>query len=363
MKKSIFIFSLLTISVLSSFTQQQTPYISFENESHNFGTIAEEKGSATHNFKFVNTGNEPLVLTNVRASCGCTTPKWTREPVLPGKDGVIVVSYNPAHRPGVFNKSITVTSNADNGTVVLRINGNVTPKEKTMEDIYRYDMNGIRTTTNHVAFNQVTFGEKAVKEVEVINTSDKNITIGFENVPKHITIKAVPTELKPNGKGKIEVTYDTKIKNDWGFVIDRVYVLLNGTRNTQSRLSISANIQDDFSTLTPEQRANAPVISFDETEYNFGTINQHASASYKYTFINNGKSNLIIRKVKASCGCTAVQPAKNIIAPGEKSSIKATFNAGTRKGKQQKTITITSNDPEHPTVLLKLVGNVEPNAE
>ena len=70
-------------------------------------------------------GNEPLILSNVKASCGCTTPKYTQKPVMPGEKGVIDVHYN-TNNVGGFSKTVTVTSNAvNNDRVVLRIKGNV----------------------------------------------------------------------------------------------------------------------------------------------------------------------------------------------------------------------------------------------
>lgn len=94
----------------------------FENSSHSFGNIIEGQ-IATYEFKFTNTGTEPLELTNVRASCGCTTPKWPRELIQPGQSSVIRAEYNSSGRPGTFSKNIFVTSNAGQST--LTISGNV----------------------------------------------------------------------------------------------------------------------------------------------------------------------------------------------------------------------------------------------
>ncbi|MCF8297404.1 MAG: DUF1573 domain-containing protein, partial [Saprospiraceae bacterium] len=78
-------------------------------------------------FKFKNTGKEPLILTTVRSSCGCTVPKWPNEPILPGQSDVIKVKYD-TRRLGVIHKQITVRSNATNATVVLTIKGNILAK-------------------------------------------------------------------------------------------------------------------------------------------------------------------------------------------------------------------------------------------
>lgn len=96
--------------------------IKFETETHDFGTV-KEGVQATYEFKFTNTGKDPLVLSNVSASCGCTTPTWPREPIMKNKTGVIKAVYNSQGRPGPFTKSITVVSNA--GTKVLTIKGTV----------------------------------------------------------------------------------------------------------------------------------------------------------------------------------------------------------------------------------------------
>lgn len=108
-------------------TADSTLVINFESTVHDYGTI-EQGSDGTYEFKFTNDGKTPLILSNVRSSCGCTVPSWTKEPVAPGKEGSIKVVYN-THNLGGFNKSVTVSSNAKNSEVVLLIKGNVTKKE------------------------------------------------------------------------------------------------------------------------------------------------------------------------------------------------------------------------------------------
>lgn len=98
--------------------------IRFEEMEHQYGTIV-KGGNGDCEFKFWNDGNEPLILQNVKASCGCTTPSYSQKPVMPGQSGFISVHYN-TNNVGGFNKTVTVTSNAvDNPRVVLRIKGTV----------------------------------------------------------------------------------------------------------------------------------------------------------------------------------------------------------------------------------------------
>ena len=100
------------------------PKISFSELEHNYGTL-QKGGDGNCEFTFTNEGNEPLILSNVKASCGCTTPSWTKEPIMPGKTGTIKVRYN-TNNVGGFTKTITVTSNAiDSPRVTLKIKGKV----------------------------------------------------------------------------------------------------------------------------------------------------------------------------------------------------------------------------------------------
>ena len=101
--------------------------IRFEKTIHDYGTLA-FGGDGNCEFKFTNPAKLPLILSNVQASCGCTIADWPKEPILPGKSGSIKVKYN-TNIPGAFTKSVTVSSNAINPTVILIIKGNVTPKQ------------------------------------------------------------------------------------------------------------------------------------------------------------------------------------------------------------------------------------------
>lgn len=96
---------------------------SFESAVHDFGKI-KQGVPVTHEFTFTNTGKTPLVITNVQASCGCTTPAWSKEPIPPGGNGFIKATFNAASMGG-FNKTVTVMGNVENGFKQLSIKGEV----------------------------------------------------------------------------------------------------------------------------------------------------------------------------------------------------------------------------------------------
>ncbi len=117
----------LCLMLISGVTFAQSGKIKFDKLEHDFGKITEEAGVATYTFSFKNEGNAPLLVTNAQASCGCTTPDWSKEPILPGKQGFIKVQYNPAGRPGSFSKGVTISTNGDPANVQVTIKGEVVP--------------------------------------------------------------------------------------------------------------------------------------------------------------------------------------------------------------------------------------------
>lgn len=129
--------SIVLLSMLfcfAAFSQEQVveqpvnknaPVMTFDKTTHDYGTI-EYNGNGICHFVFTNTGKEPLILSNAKASCGCTVPSWPKQPILPGQSDSIQVKYSTT-RVGQINKSITVTSNANNSPVTLRITGKVNP--------------------------------------------------------------------------------------------------------------------------------------------------------------------------------------------------------------------------------------------
>lgn len=118
-----------TATAASSKNQEKLTQIEWYETEHDFGQITEGE-KATYRFKFKNTGSHPLILKKVKPSCGCTTPDYSKDPVAPGEEGYIDVTYDSHGRPGQFNKSVTVETNTEPRIHILRIKGEVLAKSK-----------------------------------------------------------------------------------------------------------------------------------------------------------------------------------------------------------------------------------------
>lgn len=122
--------AVLSLSFLAAQNaSDKTPKAEFKTNVHDFKKIAEEVGQVTCTFELTNTGTAPLIINSVRASCGCTTPSHTTQPVLPGQKGEIKVAYSTTNRVGAFSKNVTVFTNVPDTTYRLTIKGEVLPRK------------------------------------------------------------------------------------------------------------------------------------------------------------------------------------------------------------------------------------------
>lgn len=360
MKTTTLLLLLVMAGVTASSQYSQTK-MQITPSEHDFGVFKEEAGRQTFDFTVKNTGSQPLVIQRVTASCGCTTPEWTKSPVPPGGTGKVTAIYDPANRPGVFNKTLTVYTNAAPSNMTLTIKGEVTPREKTIEELFTFPVKGVRFESNHLAFTSIKKSDKKGKSMQIINTSSAPVKVEFEGLPQHLALKSNPETLKPGEKGIIEGTYDASKNQGWGNVNDLIKIKINGIAEDKVYLYVSANLVEDFSKLTAQELADAPVFKIDSKTVDLGKMPQATQKDLEFKFINNGKSDLIIRHIRATCGCTAIQQGNQGtgIKPGESGSIKATFNSGGYKGKVTKTIYVYTNDPKSSEVILMLTADVE----
>ncbi len=212
-----------------------------------------------------------------------------------------------------------------------------------------------------MAFTSVKKTEKKMRVMQIINTSSEPVKVEFEGLPAHLLLKANPETLKPGQKGLIEGTYDGTKNQNWGNVSDMIKVKLNGVVQQNVYYYVSANLVEDFSSLSKEELLNAPVFKVESNTFDLGKIKGSTQNNVEFKFVNAGKSDLLIRNIRATCGCTAIQQGTQGVGikPGESGSIKATFSSGGYNGKVTKAIYVYTNDPKNSEVVLMLSADVE----
>jgi hypothetical protein len=329
---------------------QQTKSLQFREEIFDFGTVNEDGGPVTHEFVFTNTSGRPVKILTVHASCGCTTPAWSKETIAPGKTGFIQASYNPKGRPGYFNKSLTVTTDLEQSQLILQIKGQV--GASTAATLSDYSASNGNWKLKAGSFNMGKVykrDEFIVKEFQIANGGTKDITFTGKVVsPAYIKVDVVPKIIAPGAKGNIKVSYNGKLKNQYGFQSDNVEIHTDDEVSPVKSFSVYATLEDYFPPLSNEELAKSPQLQLSIGSLDFGRINTNASATREIPFTNTGKKELIIKSLQGNCTCIETSASKRSVKPGETSSIKIKFSPQDRSGTQQKAVTVYSNDPKNP---------------
>jgi hypothetical protein len=335
--------------------------LQFKEEIFDFGSIKEHGGPVMHEFTFLNNSSRPIKIVNVQASCGCTTPDWSREPVAPGKSGFIQASFNPVGRPGYFNKQLTVTTDFDTNPILLQIKGQVAVDGEA-EKIQFQSANGSwKLKTGSFNMGKVFIKDEfTVRDFQILNGGNKPVTFSGKVVgPSYIKIDVQPKTLAPGEKGNIKVSYNGKMKGRYGFQSDNIEIITDDESIPTKSFSVYATLEDEFPQLTAEELAKAPQLRVQATTLDFGRLRPNTASVREVQVFNTGKKELDIKSLQGNCTCVTASAEKTSIKPGESSSVKIFLDPQDRKGALQKSLTIYSNDPQNPVQRITFSGYVE----
>ena len=359
MKKMI----LMTAMLIGMTVMAQTPVITFEKTTHDFGKINEADGRVTTVFEFKNEGMSPLVLTNVRASCGCTTPKWTREPIMPGAVGEITVTYNPSGRPGRFQKTITITSNASEPTTRLYIKGEVISKPVNPAETYPTKIGELNFKKKTLNFGALRQGQVKTLEIPYTNLSNNVVTLDA-CLPSNTTyIKPLVSvkEVKPHETGKIQVTLTTAEANLYGPADVKLYLEFNGIHNHSeaNAITLSFDIREDFSKMTTEELQQAPIAEV-VRDVQLGEIQAGKKLQTKLSIGNAGMNPLIVRRALSNDSHISAVTPKSAIKKGHKGTVSVTIDTNKMPAAQYtRVLTVITNDPKASVIQVRLNWTVK----
>lgn len=332
--------------------------IKFETTSHSFGKIREIDGAAECIFRFKNSGNEALIIQNVKASCGCTVPEWPKEPISPGDTGIIKAIFNTNNRPGGFNKSITVVANTEPSTHVLTFSGFVIAKQQTINEGFPYQSGMLRFSTDSINFGTVSIGEEFAKQVEVYNAGNQKISFSQPETPKHIRIEYSTAVLEPGALGIVSFIYSPALKNEYGEVSDEFVLVTNDEENKKKQFKIAAEIIDAKVKVTSEPIAKNEGLKISTTAILLDTVKAGEIINKEFEIKNTGKEDRQIRKISTPGHIKIDQNKAVALKPGQKLKVKISYNSKGKVGVESSFIKIYSDDPETPVISIPVKGEV-----
>lgn len=340
---------------------QQAKFLTFREEIHDFGTVDENGGPVTYEFSFVNNSNRPVKILKVQASCGCTTPGWSKEAIAPGKEGFVQASYNPKGRPGFFNKSLTVMTDLEANPIILQIKGHVTNDEDPAPSDFPVSKGSLKFRTSSFNMGRVyRKDEYVVRDFPVLNTGDKPITFTGESAhPSYIKLDVQPKVLEPGKKGVIKVSYNGALRDAYGFQSDNIELVTDDAADPSKSFSVYATLEDFFPETTVSEMSRAPEFTLSGRTIDFGNIRPNTTVVREVAFTNTGKKNLELRAIQPNCTCITATANKTTLKPGESGTISISFNPANRIGTQNKAVSFYTNDPRNPVQRLTFTAYVQ----
>ena len=340
----------------------QQPVITFEKTEHDFGKINEADGRVSTVFEFKNEGMVPLILSNVRASCGCTTPTWTKEPIEPGKTGTITVTYNPNGRPGRFQKTVTITSNASEATKRVYIKGEVIPKAAKPANKYTISVGALSMKSKTLDLGTIKKGESKSGELEYANLTkeDHHVELATNAADAFLISQVTLADVKADQTGKFVFAIDSKNPKLYGPQEAYAFVVIDGKKEIDEahKLTIKANVVEDFSGLTVEQKQQAPIIEV-PAEYNAGKVVKGKNLKFYFPIKNIGANPLEIRRVYAADKALNVKQPK-AVKSGKKSNVSVEINTkNMTPGAYGREVVVITNDYLNPIKRVKINFVVE----
>ncbi|MHA7109004.1 DUF1573 domain-containing protein [Sunxiuqinia elliptica] len=347
-KVYLFIVLILT-AFLNSGNAQEVSEMKFSDTSHYFGVFSRNQGVKTHTFKFENVGTEPILITRVKATCGCTATEWTRSPVLPGKTGEVKVQFNPKKFSGYFSKKVSVYTNQSAKAVDLYISGRIQVNNK-ISDEFDYFIGDLKADKEYVDFGVVEVGSKPLtKEIRLINIMRDTVWLKMGNSPKQLAVEQSRTEIAPGGNCKLTFHFDPTTANEWGSLDTLIKLTIRRSVKTEVRkLPIKLTVIDRFSGMDKKQLSSAPAISFPMADKVLLEAERPGQwKSVKLELTNTGASELLIRKLELESENIQIKKYDEVVAPGKSGKIVLAYRQPGEEELVDEQLIVWSNSPEN----------------
>lgn len=357
MKKHIISLILTLLGCTGGFAQGK---LVFESPTWDFGTIREVDGRVSHTFTGENRGDRPLVILDVVTSCGCTAPTFSRRPILPGQKTRITVTYDPTNRPGLFDKDLTVYSSERQKIATLAIRGKVTPRPKSIEELYPVDAGGgVRLTTTLNAFAYIRAGQSVQGSFGCVNTSSR--TVRLELRPEYesgLLRLGAPKELAPGQRASIDVAYlNPAAQPRYGTIRDALELFVDG--RTNGTVLVTHGIGVDADAGSDEK--TAPRCEFSENILKFGSLKRTEPLQrLVFRLSNTGTADLIVRAVEGEGQvATTLRPGIRV-APGQSLRVEVMLDPGSLDyGVMSEHLIVVTNDPVRPMRRIRVTAIIE----
>lgn len=333
--------------------------VSFDKIVHDFGDIMLSDGPQKCSFKVKNISDRPVVIHRVLTSCGCTEPTWTQAPIRPGETGEIDVVFSNDQGPYPFSKSVTVYVAGLSKPVILKVRGIVHEKLKSLSELFPVAAGPIGFRESSVSIGQIDQGLSRSMEIEMANTSGREVEVHFTDMTPGLTVSAASPVIPARSKTRIVCTVDTRHTEGekWGKTPFTFSAVVDGKKYAKV-LKVEALIKENFSSLTEGQKRAGALPQFESSSIELGVVDKGSVLTGEFTVKNIGNDAFRIYKVDASEGGITVD-IPDPVPFGGSGTVKVKVDTAGQSGEILNILTLITNSPTRPIINLFVIYTVK----
>lgn len=361
MKKHIRItlFLIVLTAIISLIPPDVHGEIRWLEKDYDFGLMKEIAGPGTGTARFVNLGPGPTYIRNVRPSCGCTGAEFTEGIIEEGDTATITFTYNPAGRPGKFDKTVKTFVGEDNKMHVIHIRGTVIGAPETLAANFPYELGALRFSDRKIAAGNVVYGQSRHYFVSLTNQTADSIRPSVSSESAAIVTAISPDVIPPGDPGTITLLLNTRNEREIGSHDYKIHLVSDtGSRfPEETDLVVSVNIGPDLTNVDGGSLENAPELNITPDVIEAGKVKAGQPLTVRFTIRNTGKSTLQLLRISSPQGGVTAKRYPTRLEPGKKGDAEITISPElTVPGILRIPVEILSNDPLHPVTLIRVAG-------
>ena len=288
---------------------------------------------------FTNKGSEPLLIEDVKASCGCLEVAFPKAPIAAGSRGEITLTFD-AKILGSFYKEVEVKTNASDKPAYIAIQGTVVTEVHDYSEEFPIDLGNVRLMTNTVEFEDVNMGDQPTAELRILNADRTAFRPELMHLPPYLSAEYLPEDIPAGKTGTIRLTLDSEKLSGLGLNQTSIYLsrYMGDKIGETNEILVSAILLPSFADMGEEALAMAPELGISESSVDMGAFNGKKTLTRTILLSNTGKSDLHIHAVQVFNKAIGVDIANRTIRPGKTTKLKITVSQhymGKSKGRMR----------------------------
>ena len=329
--------------------------ISLPSDTVNCGQVV-YKHPVKAEFKMKNSGDRPLLISDVKTSCGCTTVSYPSTAIAPGKTFSVSAVYD-AKTMGHFQKEIGIYSNASDKPMMLTIRGVVVAMMSNYKGEYPYTLGDMLTDKTELLFDNVNRGDMPIQRVHILNNSDVTMEPQLMHLPPYMIGEVKPKRLAPGRSATVTLQVNSDQLHDLGLTQTSIYLgAFPGDKvSPEKEIDVNIILIPGFEAQTKEQLAAAPRLQLSKGRINIGSFDGKSKKKDDLEITNIGKSPLTIRALQIIGTGLEVSLNNQLIEPGQSAKLKVTaIRSMIEKSRSVPKVLMITNDPTQPKVLINV---------